>query len=122
MPFSLDVLNVTYQLVLLGRSEAVRMESRKEAVREAISELNALVAKDGGSLTLQRHDETEDLVKVKYAMGVNEECDTCSITPDMMEMFLAESFRIRGAEVARIVIEPPVASSDDTTQPRGGQP
>ena len=99
------------------------MVSTVDALHEAVGELNALVAKDGGSVTLAEHDPDRDWVKVRFAMSTKaEDCDTCAITPEMMQMFLAEAFRVRGAAVAAIEVEDVTGQTGATGTGANGVP
>lgn len=83
-------------------------------LEEAVAELRGLVAKDGGDLTLLNFDPDARSVAVAYRMAEGDDCASCAITPDIMEAFLAEAFRVRGASVSTITLESPQATNSES--------
>lgn len=75
-----------------------------DAVREAVEAMNDVVAKDGGSVTLVEHDVDNEVVRVRFESGVNDDCPGCLITPDMLTAFLGEAIRARGVSVQQLVV------------------
>jgi Fe-S cluster biogenesis protein NfuA len=78
-------------------------------VEDAVFELNNLVAKDGGSLTLLSHSPASGSAQFQYVMAEGEDCDSCAITPEIMQAFLEESLRVRGAAINDITLLSPSA-------------
>lgn len=82
------------------------MSNSSPEVDNVIELMNGMVAKDGGQIALQSYDAPSGTVTVDYKEGVNEECITCAITPEMVNMFLLESFKSHGVPVNEVIVKP----------------
>jgi hypothetical protein len=82
------------------------------AVDTVIEKMNAVVATDGGRLTLESYDaEGDHNLVVRYEAKPNEECATCSITSDLVSSFLADSMTSHGLPVGEVIVnEVPLTS------------
>lgn len=72
------------------------------AVIEVIEAMNEVVARDGGSLKLVRYDDKGRVLSVEFAAGVNEDCDACSISSEMLGEFLVAGLEARDIKVAKV--------------------
>ena len=73
-----------------------------QMVQEVVDTLNELVAADGGRLEVQQYQPGDAVLRVDYLMGHNEDCDTCSFTPDLIEAFLLEGLQSRAAGIDEV--------------------
>ena len=82
------------------------------AVDTVIQKMNAVVATDGGRLTLESYDADGDHnLVVRYEAKPNEECATCSITSDLVSSFLADSMTSHGLPIGEVIVnEVPITS------------
>ena len=81
------------------------MSSDTPTVDKVLELMNAMVAKDGGEITLESFDADARTMAVDYRMGINEECATCSITPELVQVFLAESLESHGVENVNVTVK-----------------
>ena len=81
------------------------MSDVKGQVLEVVNNMNELVARDGGSIVVLSVDDATHSVDVRYQVGVNDECATCLITPEMLHDFLIEGFKAHelGVESVRVL-------------------
>jgi Fe-S cluster biogenesis protein NfuA len=81
------------------------MTTSTDSVSEAVAAMDAVVAKDGGHLTLIEHDVDKGTVRVQFDEGKNDDCPGCLITADMLGAFLGEAIRARGVVVEELVVD-----------------
>jgi len=82
------------------------------ALDTVIEKMNVIVATDGGRLTLESYDADgdHDLV-VRFEAKPNDECETCTITSDLVSTFLADSMASHGLPVGEVIVnEVPISS------------
>ncbi|WP_431428365.1 hypothetical protein [Actinophytocola sp.] len=72
------------------------MADTREAAVAVLEQLQKMVDRDGGQLTLREVDDTRSRVVVEYRLVENPDCATCTISTDMIASFLAESLTARG--------------------------
>lgn len=82
------------------------MSSTTPEVEKVLELMNAMVAKDGGEITLHSFDANTPALAVDYRMGINEECVTCSITPELVQVFLTESLESHGVPGVDVTVQP----------------
>ncbi len=75
------------------------------AVDEVLRLMNGMVAGDGGRLTLEEYDPDAGAIRVRYEEGVNDECETCAISAEMVQVFLADSLTAHGVQVGEVTVE-----------------
>lgn len=77
------------------------------SLEEIIQNFNGMVAADGGRVSLVGEAPSDGELRVRYDMGddSSDDCATCTITPDMLEVFLQESLHTHGIAVDRVVVE-----------------
>jgi Fe-S cluster biogenesis protein NfuA len=81
------------------------MSDSNPTVDKVLELMNNMVAKDGGVITLDAFDPDAGTMAVDYRMGINEECATCSITPELVQVFLAESLDSHGVPNVDVVVK-----------------
>src|SRR4029077_4873421 len=81
------------------------MSSDSPTVDKVLELMNAMVAKDGGEITLESFDADALTMAVDYRMGINEECATCSITPELVQVFLTESLESHGVSNMNVTVK-----------------
>lgn len=81
------------------------MSEEHPAVEKVLALMNTMVAKDGGVITLDVFDADAGKMAVDYRMGINEECATCSITPELVQVFLTESLESHGVPNVEVVVK-----------------
>jgi len=82
------------------------------ALDTVIQKMNAICATDGARLILESYDAEgdHDLV-VTFEAKPNDECETCSITSDLVSTFLADSMASHGLPVGEVIVnEVPISS------------
>lgn len=67
-----------------------------------LSQIEAMVASEGGSLELISADAAS--VKVRYIPGVNEKCPECVPTLDHVRHFLGASLKIHAPYIASLEV------------------
>lgn len=69
------------------------MVDEQLVIAEVLGAMRAIVARDGGVLELAGYQSGGGVVRVRYTVGHNDECATCTISPAMMREFLLEGLR-----------------------------
>jgi hypothetical protein len=73
--------------------------------RFVIEQFNEIVRPDGGSLRLLAVDGPT--LRVAYAPGVNEQCESCVIGAEDLADMLREALRQHDPSIAHVVVETP---------------
>ena len=81
------------------------MSGPSASVDDVIRLMNGMVASDGGELTLDHYDADAQAITVRYAEGVNEECETCAISAEMVKVFLTDSLVAHGVPITSVTVE-----------------
>jgi Fe-S cluster biogenesis protein NfuA len=79
------------------------MNEHQTAITEVVSAMNELVAKDGGAIDVIGFGDGQ--LDVNYKVGVNDECATCLITPEILHDFILEGLRARDVPVDDVRVE-----------------
>lgn len=74
-------------------------------IEEVLAKMNGVVAGDGGRVTLRSYDPGAQVLEVDYAMKVNEDCPTCSISAEMLSIFLKDAMNSHGMPVDDVVVK-----------------
>ncbi len=75
-----------------------------EGARQVVEQFDEIVKPDGGSV---RFVSAEDgVLRVRYAPGTNEECETCVITPDALASMMKDMVVTIDPAITDVEIEP----------------
>ncbi|GAA4287882.1 NifU family protein [Georgenia daeguensis] len=80
------------------------MSDQDAAVQEVLDSMNQIVARDGGDIKLIDFDAAAGVLNVEYRMGVDPDCATCSIPPEMLQSFLVEGLRAHGVTTNEVIV------------------
>jgi Fe-S cluster biogenesis protein NfuA len=73
------------------------------SLEDVLRKMNAMVATEGGELTIRSYDPA-GVLEVDYRMRPNEDCPTCSITGEMVKMFMEDSLETHGVAVGEVQV------------------
>lgn len=79
------------------------MDEHQTAITEVVSAMNELVAKDGGTIDIIGFNDRR--LDVNYQVGVNDDCPTCLITPEILHDFILEGLRARDVPVDDVLVQ-----------------
>ena len=73
------------------------------AAEEVVQQFNEIVKPDGGSVTFVSADE--GVLRVRYAPGTNEECETCVMAPDALAGMMKDMVVTLDPSITNVEIE-----------------
>jgi Fe-S cluster biogenesis protein NfuA len=91
----------------MGTANAGRrlsMTNKTVSVEDVLGKMNAMVAADGGKITMRSYDPGAQVLEVDYTTQVNEDCPTCTVTGDMLKIFLTESLQSHGVPIDEVIV------------------
>ena len=70
---------------------------------QVVEQFNEIVKPDGGSVTFV--SAVGGVLRVRYAPGSNQECETCVLTPDALAAMMKDSIRSLDPSIHEVEIE-----------------
>jgi Fe-S cluster biogenesis protein NfuA len=77
--------------------------SAEEAVDQVVSQFNEIVKPDGGSVRFVSADG--GILRVQYAPGSNEECETCVMSPDALAGMMKDMVMTLAPSITDVQVE-----------------
>jgi Fe-S cluster biogenesis protein NfuA len=74
-------------------------------VDDVLAKMNNIVASDGGKITLRSYDADAQVLEVDYLMKANEDCPTCSVSGDMLQIFIKDSLQSHGVPIGEVIVK-----------------
>lgn len=74
-------------------------------IEAVLANMSQVVEPDGGKVTLRRYDPNSQTLVVDYRQGRNDNCDTCTIDPDMLRQFIEQSLKSHDILTKEVFIE-----------------
>jgi Fe-S cluster biogenesis protein NfuA len=89
-----------------------KMSDVTAPMEEVLRKMNAMVASEGGEVTIRSYDPAgAGVLEVDFRVRPNEECPTCSFTGTMLHMFMTDSLQSHGVPVGELQVNEKVESA-----------
>ena len=79
-----------------------------EGVDRVVSEFGEIVKPDGGKLSVLSCDGS--LLRIRYTPGKNEECESCVLAPETLQLMITEALHDHAPEIESVRIETVVSA------------